>query len=393
MQSCDRINDPYYMSTEELRQCLEVLSQKDFTVNGKPIETIHLTGGDPLTHPRWREFCWLIHDYLPNISIDISTNGLLMNKISDEELLLLGREYKVTFQFSIYPNVNLLKMYKKLLARFKALDLRCTFYGGSHFFFSKQEKIIEKADPKRGYGKQCQQMLLEQNHAIFYKGKIYNCWKDINILQKECCSTDDLYAFNSNTPSELSQNKEHYYCDLCKRDNGSGGKEFILWQHHNKNADKIFNSNLKDLFIYDYPLYYSLQHNCDYIEVLNDELFQKFLSNEQRKYAETRYLKGKGDILIPFSQEISDSVKIYLSNLPEINQYNIYLISVQANSKIEEKVYKTFLPFNEEENLNNYFLKANNILSAYNTFIKNSYLSNKFILDITDPNLKLISFN
>jgi hypothetical protein len=42
-------------------------------------------------------------------------------------------------------------MYKKILTRFEKLKLRYTFYGGSHFFFSKQEKITNHENPCRGY--------------------------------------------------------------------------------------------------------------------------------------------------------------------------------------------------------------------------------------------------
>lgn len=391
MQSCDRITDPYYMTIEELKDCLKVLSQKDFVVNGKPIKTIHLTGGDPLTHPKWKEFCQLIHEYLPNISIDISTNGLLLNQISDKDLLFLYKEYKITFQLSIYSDINLLKMYKKILTRFENLKLRCTFYGGSHFFFSKQEKITNYENPCRGYNEQCKQMLLNQNYAIFHKGKIYNCWKDINILQKENCTNDDLYWFNLNTPNELNQVKEHYYCNLCKRNNGSGGEEFILWQHHNKQAKEIFNYNLKELYVYNYPLYYSLQHDCKKnLEVLSDELFQKFLSENQKFYANTRFLSGKGDIFIPFSNEIPFQLKTFLNNIKDIEQYNIYFISIKSLPDNEEKIYNLFLPFNRGEKLNNYFLKANNLFNAYKTFLNNSYLSNKFIIDIKQNNFELL---
>ena len=370
MQSCDRITNPYYMSIKELQECLEILQQRQFTIHGEKISTIHLTGGDPLTHPQWKIFCKMIHDYIPDIFMDISTNGLLLNKLTDSELIQLNREYNVTFQLSIYPDKNLLKMYKKIIERLNNLDVHFTFGGSSHFFFSKQDKISQQENFRKGYQESCKTILDNQNHVIFYKGKIYSCWKDINILQKDNCLNDDACCFNLNTPTELIQNKEHYLCDTCRKCNGSGGEEFILWQHHNKDANKIFNSNLKELYINDYPLYYSLQHNCKKnLEVLDDELFQKFLSEEQKHYANTRFLNGKGDIFIPFAKEIPFELKTFLNNIENINEYNIYLISIKATPEVERKTYSTFLPFNKEEKLNNYFLKANNLLNAYNVFL------------------------
>lgn len=392
MQSCDRIKEPYYMTKQELIECLKILQKKNFTIQGNPVRTIHLTGGDPLTHPQWKEFCQLIHEYVPNLYIDISTNGLLLNQLSDEELKYLNTEYKITFQLSIYPDINLLKMYKNIMQRFKKLNIFFTFDGESHFFFSKQDKTGNILKQSRDYSQNCKQILDNQTHVIFYKGKIYSCWKDINILQRENHLNDDGYILNDDTPTELIQNKKHYYCDVCKYNNSSGGEEFILWQHHSKNAEEVFNSNLKELFIYNYPLYYSLQHDCKKkLDVVHDELFQKFLSQNQKHYVNTRFLNGKGDIFIPFSKEIPfDEKFLFLNNMKDINQYNIYLISINNSQEVEDKAYNAFLPFNKGSQLNVYLLKASSLYNAYKTFLDNSYLSNKFIIDIEQNNFELL---
>ena len=391
MQSCDRITNPYYITKKEFISNLKELQKKDFTINGRPIQTIHLTGGDPLTHPDWKEFCKLIHIYLPNLYIDISTNGLLLNKLTDEEIIYLNKEYNVVFQISLYPTLSLMNMYKKLIKRFKDLNITLTIGGSSHFFFSKQDKIKKELNNNdRDFNQQCQKMLNNQDHVILYKGKIYSCWKDINILQKETILNDNAYDLFNNPPTELIQNKKHYYCNLCKNSDGAGGEEFILWQHHNKQAKEIFNYNLKDLYLYNYNLYYSLQHDCNNIDILKDELFQKYLSDNEKRYANTRFLNGKGDIFIPFTNNIPSQLKVFLNSIESIEQYNIYFISVKAIPEIEEKVYNIFLPFNREEKLNNYFLKANNLFNAYTTFLNNSYLSNKFIIDIEQNNFELL---
>ena len=386
MQSCDRITNPYYMSTQELIEALTVLQINKFTINGVPIQTIHLTGGDPLTHPKLFQFCELIHNYLPELRIDISTNGLWLKKFTDAQIRKLHLEYRVTFQLSIYPNLELLKMYKKIIERFNRLNIPFTFGGNSRFYFSKQEKTIDTPKQDRGYNERCKQALANQDHVILYKGKIYSCWKDINILQKEEHLNDDAYEFNEATPVELMQNKKHYYCDICKCNNGAGGEEFILWDHHNKKANEIFNSNLRELYVYNYPLYYSLQHKYNnQIEILKDKLFQQFLPEDQKYYANTRFLKGNGDIFIPFANEIPYQLKQFLNNIPNIDNYNIYFISINNSSETEEKIYNMFLPYNRGEKLNNYHLKANNLFHAYNTFLNNSYLQNKYVIDIKQP--------
>lgn len=399
MQSCDRTIEPYYMSLSELKQYLKYISSKDFVVNGKPINTIHLTGGDPLTHPQWKDFCDIIHQYLPKMKIAISTNGLFLSRISDKELIELNQKYNIEFQFSIYADKNLLAMYKKILKRLNKLNMNFSFGGNSHFFFSKQNRTSDVLEEENFFQKnifqdKCNKSLSKQDHVILYKGKIYSCWTDINILQKENHLTDDAIILNENTPKELMQNKRHYYCNICQNSIGSGGKEYILWQHHNKNAEKIFNFNLRELFIYDYPLYYSLQHECkDMIEILQDELFIEHFPEEQKHYTDTRFFNGKGDIFIPFKTFVSDELKTFLQSLQDIYNYNIYFISINNSSQVEEQAYNIFCPFLDEEYLNSYFLKANNMFNAYKTFLDNSYLSNKFFIDIEQKNFELIPFN
>ncbi len=181
--------------------------------------------------------------------------------------------------------------------------------------------------------------------------------------------------------------RSHYY-------DGSGGREYILWQHHNKNADIVFNSSLKDLFIYQYPLYYDLQHNCkNYLEILQDELFIESYSEDQKKYSDIRFFNGEGDIFIPFKEKIHYPLLKFLENINNIDKYNIYFISINNNPSIEADAYELFCPFNNDK-INSYFLKANNMLNAYNTFLNNSYLSNKFVIDIEkDNNFKFLSLN
>ncbi len=395
MNSCDRTTNPYYMSIEELENNLKILQKQNFTINNAKIKLIHLTGGDPLTHPQIINFCTLIHEYLPDNHIVISTNGLFLNKMTDTQLIELHFKYKVIFQLSIYADINLLKMYKKIKQRFDRLKIQIHFDGNSHFYFSKQDKFNYTTNKHRGdedFSK-CQIKMMNQDHVILYKGKLYSCWKEINIIQKENDATinnDDNQKFNEATSNELMPNKKHYYCGICKYYVGSGGYEYILWQHHNKNADKVFDLSLRDLFIYDYPLYYDLQHNCKhYKEILQDELFLQYYPEEQKKYTDIRFFNGKGDVFVPFKKNISYEFTKFLSNIDNLEQYNFYFVSINNLPETETDVYNSYCPFGVQK-IKSYFLKADNILQAYNTFLNNSYLSNKFVIDIEKDNLKLL---
>lgn len=387
MHICDREQNPYFITLNELKEQLLIIKEKNFTIHKIQPSNIHLTGGDPLTHPQFFEICELINKILPHFTITVSTNGLLLNKFSDEQLNSLSKKLKVTFQLSLYPKLSLLKMYEKLQKRFESLDLNLTFFGGSHFYFSKQEKTTFKNNSHKDYSIQCSTLLNNQNHIIFFKDGIFSCWKDINILQKEPWTNIDYLKINQTKKNqELMQNCKHMFCDICKKNNGSGGLEYILWNNHYKYSELIFLNNLKELYVNYYNIYYELQHEYnDYKDILKSSLFQSNLSKQQAHYANTRYLNGLGDIFIPFDNYLSTNLKDFLSNFPDINKYNIYFISFTDNKIIEDQNFSLFLPFDGELKLNTYFLKANSKYFAYKTFLENSYLNNKFYIDLTLP--------
>lgn len=386
MQSCDRINNEHYFITlTELTEALKIIKRNSCTVGNKPIAEINLTGGDPLTHPAFIKICELTHQFFPDVRIQVSTNGLFLNKFTDQQLIYLSENYNVGFQISLYAKKSLLEMYNKILERAEKLGIFIATDGGSHFFFTKQDLIEKNGANYPGYTESCKNLIYNQNHVILYKNNIYSCWKDINFSQQSFKTNDNLNINSIQMNQELIQNKEHNFCEYCKKCRGSGGEEFILWNHHQKNAEFIFQHTMEELFVDHYDIYHNLQHNLnieEIKEILSNQLFQQYLSDNQKRFANTRFLKGKGDIFIPFSKELDTNLKNFLLSYPNIIDYNLYFVSVNNDSEIEKKAYQIFVPYYTPENLNSYLLKANNLVSGYKSFIDNSYLQNKFILDI-----------
>ena len=398
MQSCDRIKDPYYLSLKDLEEQLLIIKEKKLVVNNLLIDTIHLTGGDPLTHHDFIDMCKLVHKILPEYNLDVSTNGILLNKLTDEELLYLENELKVKFQLSIYPHPSLFKMYEKLKDRFKKLNLYISFFGGSHFFFSKQSLCNSKTSiPERGYCNRCIDKINSQSHVILYKGNLYSCWNDINFLQiDEHPNHNPLKLIDTKENQNVQQINKHYFCNLCEKNNGAGGAEFMVWQHHNKNADIVFKTNYNDLYVNNYDIYYQLQEgNQDYIPLLSNPFFQENLPEDQKYYANTRYLDGKGDIFIPFDDFIPCELRDILKAQKNIIDYNLYFVSICNNKinskKIEEEIFSIFGPYRHDQIIKTYFLKANDLYGAYKVFLKNSYLKEKYILDVKTFELTKLS--
>lgn len=387
MQSCDRKNEnPYFVNIEELKEQLLHLQNKVLTINNRNPKSFNLTGGEPLLHPQFFEICRLIRQLFPDFYINVCSNGLLLNKLSDNELIELA-QLNIKFQISYYPDLKLLNYYDIINKRINNLNISLLGEGagGSHFYFTKQDNSTSKIKKFKNYDRSCELELKNQDFVTIFKNKIYSCQKDINYLQRETNFFDDATnIFNIQDGEELIQNKKHSFCNFCEKLNNSGyGQEYILWTHHYKNADLVYNNNLKDLYINHYNIYYNLQHtyNKDYRKILQNDIFQKYLPDDQKRFANTRYLNGKGDILIPVEKEIPlQKIKDSLLNKEDIINYNLYFIFIGNNYTFEEELYNSFVPFDISSPLNNYLLKASNLTNAYKIFYISSYLNNKFIL-------------
>lgn len=82
------------------------------------IGKIRLLGGEPLLHPRLKEFVLIVRKYFPDSDIRVVTNGLLIPRLR-EELFIVMRDSGAIFDISLYSST--LKMWfeiKKILHKY-----------------------------------------------------------------------------------------------------------------------------------------------------------------------------------------------------------------------------------------------------------------------------------
>lgn len=396
MQGCDRTTNPFYVNFNDLKNYLEIIKEKQPLINQLPINNIHVTGGDPLTHPDFNKIWELVKELFPNCCLNLSTNGLFLKKYSDQELINLFQQSNITIQLSIYPTTSFLKMCKNIKERLTRLNIFCNFIGGAHFYFCKQDKTnINPINKQKGYTISCQKNLNQQNYVTLINDRIYGCQRSVNYTsQNEIIMNDSIKVLDLKYNQETIQNFNTNFCKICENSNVSSGGNYLLWRHHYKNADFIFQHNFKDLFINYYDIFYDLQYNypLNYKEIITDQLFQDNLIKDQQRFVNTRFLTGKGDIFIPIESKkiLTDDLKNYLNNFKNIIEYNLYFISINNNNEIENILYDSYPSFNPTINLNSYLLKASNLFNAYKTFYKNSCLNNKFILNQNNQKFEII---
>lgn len=390
---CDHDNNPYYLSLEELENILIQIKKNQPTIKGHLINNICLTGGDPLTHPQIIQFCKLIRFYFPDIFLNVSTNGILLLKYTEEELLYFKNVLHIDFSISIYPDSNLLKIYEKLFQLNEKHYLNLAI-NDSHFYFSKQSKINNDIEfPRtRFQNDKCDIKLKNHNYVIFFKNNIYNCWCDIQNLQKHYPfeETDNLNINNLTPNLELAHIKKHSLCTLCDYSDDSPGGNWLLWQHTNNKdfAQLIFENNLLELFLNHYDIFYKLEYDYkNQLEILNNPLFLKFFNDrnnpDEYRFTMVRFLTGEGDIFIPFNKK-NDKLQELLLSQKNIEKYNIYLISLNTPEEEMREIYNTLPMYDGQSPLNIYYLKAHSLYDAYNQFIEHSHCKKKILIDIQD---------
>lgn len=100
------------------------------TNSGRQLGTLGILGGEPLLHPDFIEICAVAREYLPYSRIRVTTNGLLLNKLSKQDLCIL-RRFDIEILISKYRAED----------DFDAMDKLLTEYGIVHKFCSNNELV------------------------------------------------------------------------------------------------------------------------------------------------------------------------------------------------------------------------------------------------------------
>ena len=116
------IAEKYYVN--ETQFCNDVDRLAMLTNNGELLGTLGILGGEPLLHPKFIKLCVYARNALPLSRIRVTTNGLLLNKLSKKDLCIL-RRFDIEILISKYRDTDDFEEMDRLLTEYNIIHKFC----------------------------------------------------------------------------------------------------------------------------------------------------------------------------------------------------------------------------------------------------------------------------
>ena len=233
-QSCDNfssIAQEEFLEKEIFDKDLKRMSE----LYGNQIQFFRLLGGEPLLHPELNYFLETSRKYFPNTLILLTTNAILLDKMSGE-FWNCCHDNKIVIEYTFYPinidrqkHLELVKKYDVTLIPFENRSVQEKY--------SHRNPVNDKKDQDINYNfARCYQV----HKCISLKqGNIYPCTCIPNVyhfnkfFNKSLEVTDkDFINIHTHNKEEIGEflNKPVPFCAYCNVKNRTGGKPWAVTQ-------------------------------------------------------------------------------------------------------------------------------------------------------------------
>lgn len=392
--ACDITPFSYYISIDDCKQTLELIKNKLPSLN-----KLILSGGDAFMHPQIIQICEEARKILPDTEICAYSNGLILQNFSDQDIIYLTQNLKISILSSLYPSIKNLNEYKKQDERFKRLGSQL-YYQSSHFYFNRQTYKYHNLNiPQKNidefFHKACRTLTKYNDLITIYKNKILVCCGEVGFLNcRQDVDTSDLLDLNTlNSEKEIYDfcEKPHNICKDCFA-NKHYSDYSLLWLKSNDLTKKYQETSLRTMFVKNYNDYKKIFLNCDeHYFCLNDKFFEeKFLDvlPGEKNYLDIKFKNGIGDVFIPYDYSFNEqkrrALQEKLLEIEEIEKYNLYFVGINATQKYDTLMFNDFFMTCFTEPLKGVLLKSQTLYEGYKEFLKYSYLDNKILLDVNN---------
>lgn len=390
--ACDLNPPPYYITLDELKNTLFLMKQKL-----PSLKKLIFSGGDALMHPQFIEACELARQTFPALELCAYTNGLLLNKFTDEQIVYLTKTLRINIISSLYPSVKNLQHYKEQDARFKRAGTEL-YFQSSHFYFNKNNykhhglKFPKELVEKRF--SECRTITKYNSLITIYRNKILTCCGEVGYLNcgKNADTSDLLDLTTLSSEQEILDfcERPHNICHDCASNEKLSNSQ-VLWQRKSRITSKHQERPLKLIFVRNYNDYKTLLlDNEEHLECLKDPFFtSKFLPDVnpgEVEQLQRKYINGLGDVFIPYDNTFLDEYKRQqlrekLLRVPNINNYNLYFVGIKTRPSCNDHMFRDFYGSRFSSHFNSTLLQSPSLIHGYEEFLHYSYLNKKILVD------------
>jgi MoaA/NifB/PqqE/SkfB family radical SAM enzyme len=232
-QSCDNFSslaEEEFVKVEDFCQEMKQMS----LIAGHQIQRIRLLGGEPLLHPNLNELLINTRIYFPNTAILLTTNAILLDKMS-EEFWNVCHDNGIIIEYTWYP-INIDR--NKHLELAKKYDVSLIPFDGvpTNSKVSHRNPINDKGDQDKYFNyEHCYQ---RWRCMSLKDGKLYPCTCIPNVyhfnkyFNKNIPVTDKDYIdiFKVQNVKEIEEflNHEVPFCSYCNVRNRTNGKPWAV---------------------------------------------------------------------------------------------------------------------------------------------------------------------
>ena len=215
-------------------------------LSNQSLGTLNLLGGEPLLHPQVIDFLRISRQYLPNTTIQLVSNGILINQ-QPSEFWEACNKYNIKIVITKYPlEIN----FDKAIETAKKHNVVFEFYGNREFILKTSYHIPLDLEGKQNPTESFMNCF-HANHCVMLKhGRIYPCTVAPNIehfnnyfnYNIPLTDKDGIDIHNASSIDEILNfiSKPIPFCRFCnvkcrtfKHEWGVSKKEITEWSINN----------------------------------------------------------------------------------------------------------------------------------------------------------------
>lgn len=234
-QNCDHFSPlakEHFTDIGEFRSDIRRMAELFLGGGRSNITHVDLEGGEPLLNPNVTDYIEVVHQHLPETTVKIFTNGLLLDR-QPQKFWDICREHAVVLEVTKYP----VKFdYHKIECTAESNGVRMEYYSGGNGVKTSTHKPLDLSGKQDKYDSFHKCYMGNGDCPMLKHGHLYPCTVIPNISTfneyfhqcVEVCGRDSIDIYKAETAEEILDFLANPVpaCRYCQPDKWTGGHEW-----------------------------------------------------------------------------------------------------------------------------------------------------------------------